>query len=518
MKTLAAALLLTAAPLAMAQFVWSESSPASLQLTDGGKPVFTYNFGTMLKDGAPADRARCCYLHPVYAPNGVVLTDDFPKDHYHHRGISWMWPVVTVDGKTYDLWTIKGILARFEKWNQKPVGGGRAVVSVQNGWYVGERKIVEEQVEIVAHPVVGGSRELEFTLRFRAVADGVTLAGSQDGKGYGGFNIRFAPRESTILDTGEKRDAADSDLRPNAWAELSANFGGKPAAARITVDPSTPGYPNGWCLRHYGFLGANYPGLKPVALARNKDIVMKYRVSLIGTPRPASRVLVYTRNYVTGGGGYVHDNIPTAVEAIRGMGAANKFEVDSTDDPAVFTDANLRNYRALVFASSNNEAFTNDAQRDALRRYIQGGGGFVGIHSATGSERNWPWYWSMLGGRFQRHPKLQKFSVVVVDPMHPSTKQLPSKFEWQDECYFHEFLNPDLQPLLITDPTALDDPARKEHPSGLFGKAMPMAWTLRTAGGRVFYTALGHKKEHYSDPLLNSHILGGILWAMGEKE
>jgi type 1 glutamine amidotransferase len=502
-----------------AQFRWRDAGPASVELTDNGAPVFTYNFGTMLKDGVPADRARCCYVHPVYAPNGVILTDDFPKDHYHHRGIHWMWPVVTVDGKSYDLWLIKGIHARFEKWQRKEATAGGAVIAVRNGWYIGDRKIVDEQVEIVAHPVERGSRELEFTLRFRAAVPGVTIAGMQDGKGYGGFNIRFAPRASTILDAAEKRDVPDSDLRPNAWAELSGIFDGKPAAARITIDPSTPGYPNGWCLRHYGYLGANYPGLKPVALSTDRDMVMKYRVSLIGTARPAtSKVLVYTRNFVTGGGGYVHDNIPAAVEAIRKLGAANGFSVDSSDDPAVFTDANLRNYRALVFASSNNEAFANDAQRDAFRRYIQGGGGFAGIHSATGSERSWPWYWSTIGGKFKRHPKIQPFTVAVKDASHPSTRSLPASFQWDDECYFHEYLNPDLKPLLETDPTALDDPGRAAAPATLFGKSMPLAWTITTNGSRVFYTALGHKKEHYSNPLLLDHILGGILWAMRGKE
>ena len=80
------------------------------------------------------------------------------------------------------------------------------------------------------------------------------------------------------------------------------------------------------------------------------------------------RVLVYTRNYVTGGGGYVHDNIPSSVAAIRKMGAEKGFAVDVSDDPAVFTDANLKQYRALVFSNSNNEAFANDAQRGAFRR------------------------------------------------------------------------------------------------------------------------------------------------------
>src|SRR5580658_1223390 len=92
------------------------------------------------------------------------------------------------------------------------------------------------------------------------------------------------------------------------------------------------------------------------------------------------RVLVYTRNYTPDGKGYVHDNIASSVAAIRKMGTEAGFAVDASDDPAVFTDGNLRQYAALVFANSNNQAFSDDAQRDAFRHYIEAGGGFVGLH------------------------------------------------------------------------------------------------------------------------------------------
>jgi type 1 glutamine amidotransferase len=226
-----------------------------------------------------------------------------------------------------------------------------------------------------------------------------------------------------------------------------------------------------------------------------------------------SRILVYTRN----GKGYVHDNISSSVAAIRKMGAENAFAVDAGDDPAVFTDANLKSYKAIVFSNSNNEAFTSDTQRDAFERYIEAGGGFAGIHSASGSERGWPYYWSILGGSFLRHPKFQKFTIRVKDPNHPATHGMASSFEWEDECYFLHFMNPDLHPLLVTDLSKLDDPDRAKYPRGLVGDAMPLAWTLRQDGSRQFYTSLGHTKESYSNPLLYNHILGGILWAMGEK-
>ena len=228
------------------------------------------------------------------------------------------------------------------------------------------------------------------------------------------------------------------------------------------------------------------------------------------------KVLAYTRNHVTNGKGFVHDNIASSVEAIKKIGEENGFSVDVSDDPKVFTPENLKQYSAIVFANSNNEAFETVAQRDAFRRYIRGGGGFVGLHSASGSEREWPWFWSMLGGKFRRHPKLQPFEVRVVDPNHPATKDLPETFKWEDECYYHDNINKDIHPLLVVDPHKLNDPQEKEYPGDLFGDAMPLAWCHEFEGGRSFYCALGHKKEHYKDPTLVKIIKGGILWAMGE--
>lgn len=220
------------------------------------------------------------------------------------------------------------------------------------------------------------------------------------------------------------------------------------------------------------------------------------------------KVLVYTRNHVTNGKGFVHDNIQSSVDAIKKLGAENGFGMDVSADPAVFTPDNLKQYAAIVFSNANNEAFETQLQRDAFRRYIRAGGGFVGIHSCSGSEREWPWFWSMLGGKFRRHAKLQPFEVHVVDPANPATKDLPATFTWDDECYYMDSPSANIHPLLVTDPAKLDDPKKSEYP----GHAMPLAWCQEFEGGRTFYTSLGHKKEHYQNPILLKQILGGIIW------
>lgn len=226
------------------------------------------------------------------------------------------------------------------------------------------------------------------------------------------------------------------------------------------------------------------------------------------------RILVYTKN----GEGYVHDNIEASVNALQNICSEHNIKVDVSENPVVFSPENLVKYKTVIFSNTNNEAFDNQAQREAFQHYIQGGGGFVGIHSACGSERDWPWYWAMVGGKFVRHPPLQPFDIKVIDFDHPSTSFLGKIWKWEDECYYLNQLNPDIHILLAVDLTTINDKQMDEYPGQTFGTLFPLAWYHYFDGGREFYTALGHKIEHYSDPQFLKHLEGGILWAMGEKK
>jgi Methane oxygenase PmoA len=270
-----------ALPLAAAGdgFRWREISPKSLELTEDGVPVFVYNHGIMLKEGVPEDRARSTYIHPLYAPNGAIVSEDFPRDHYHHRGISWMWPIVKIDGVRYDLWLIKGIHQEFVRWIKQEPG----FLAVENGWFVDGKKVVKEIVEIRAHKLKNKSREIEFKLSFEAMDKKVTLEGEPTGKkGYGGLNLRFADRQQTVIRTPVSANEPDSDLKPREWAELVGTYGGKRAGVRIAIDKSNPGAPNGWCLRKYGFLGVCYPGNGSHELVPGKPLTMKYKMTVFG--------------------------------------------------------------------------------------------------------------------------------------------------------------------------------------------------------------------------------------------
>tara|TARA_R110002020_G_scaffold85914_5_gene211808 strand:+ start:61100 stop:61837 length:738 start_codon:yes stop_codon:yes gene_type:complete len=227
----------------------------------------------------------------------------------------------------------------------------------------------------------------------------------------------------------------------------------------------------------------------------------------------AQNLLVYTHN----GEGYVHDNIEASVKALEKLASQNNFTIQTTDDPEFFTTKNLKNIDCIIFSNTNNEAFYTQSQRDAFKNYINDGGGFAGIHVASGSERNWDWFAAMLGGRFVRHPKLQEFDIAVIDSTHMSTNFLPKIWHWEDECYYLDNLNPDIYVLLAADLTTVTDDKKDEYPDKVFGDYAPLAWYHNYDGGRQFYTALGHKKEYYSNPQFLNHILGGIKWVLNEN-
>jgi hypothetical protein len=156
-----------------------------------------------------------------------------------------------------------------------------ARLAVENGWYVGDHQVARETVEITAHPAQANRRRLDFTLRFEALGKSIDIAGTPDQqKGYGGLCFRFAPREDTVLTTDAGREPKDTNMVPHPWAQLEGRFEGRRAGARIDIDPSHPAFPNGWCLRHYGFLGVNFPGLTSYTLNPGKPLTLKYRVTV----------------------------------------------------------------------------------------------------------------------------------------------------------------------------------------------------------------------------------------------
>ncbi|MCH8922015.1 MAG: PmoA family protein [Planctomycetes bacterium] len=271
-----------------------EVSDKSLGLWEGDKPVLVYNHGVITGRDVPVSdsrRRRACYVHPLWGLDGELLTDDFPRDHYHHHGIFWTWPQVTIDGKKHDLWTYKDIQQRFVRWIGRRGGPLAGVLAVENGWFVGERKVMIERVWIRSFRAAGESRAIDLDFVWIPVDRPITLQG-QGSKSYGGLTVRFdvSPRRDAKITTsadaarpeGKSSAAKKVDLvnKPLAWADLTSKFPGAKArsGAAVFAAPDHPNFPPTWLTRHYGALCVGWPGVKPRTFAPGKPFRLSYRI------------------------------------------------------------------------------------------------------------------------------------------------------------------------------------------------------------------------------------------------
>lgn len=215
---------------------------------------------------------------------------------------------------------------------------------------------------------------------------------------------------------------------------------------------------------------------------------------------PAFSVLVFSKTAA-----YRHDSIPAGIAAIQALGEQNNFRVDASEDAAIFNDERLARYRVVVFLSTSGDIF-NPGEQAAFERFVQRGGGFIGIHAASDTEYDWPWYGGLVGTYFRRHPVIQSATLKVVDPSHRSTRHLPINWPRIDEWYdFRHDLDRDITVLIRIDETT--------YRGGRMGADHPISWYHSYDGGRAWYTALGHTAESYREPLFVEHLLGGISWA-----
>lgn len=215
-----------------------------------------------------------------------------------------------------------------------------------------------------------------------------------------------------------------------------------------------------------------------------------------------ARVLLFSKT-----AGFRHDSIEVAAEAIAELGAEHGFEVVTTEDAAMFSPDRLAGFDAVVFLMTTGDVL-DPAQQAAMEQYVTAGGGFAGIHSATDTEYDWPWYGELVGAYFDSHPAIQPATVTVEDPAHPSSQGLPSPWTVTDEWYnFRTNVRGNAHVLLTVD--------EGSYSGGTMGADHPVAWCHAVGAGRSWYTALGHTAEQWAGAELRAHVLGGLLSVMG---
>lgn len=227
------------------------------------------------------------------------------------------------------------------------------------------------------------------------------------------------------------------------------------------------------------------------------------------------KALVFTKT-----SGWHHESINSGVTALRKMANEHYFDLQWHANANKLTDKQLKKFDVLIFLSTTGNIL-NEAQQDAVERFIQSGKGFVGIHSAADTEYKWPWYQKLVGRSFVTHPKIQtaKLNVESDARAFPGLSGMPDEFLWTDEWYqFSEEHADNLHYLLSVDEKSYDAKAKNKTTqfTGM-GEFHPVAWYHNYDGGRSFYSGLGHMDTHYQNTLFLEHLFGGIYWAATGK-
>ncbi|WP_460514240.1 ThuA domain-containing protein [Cyclobacterium sediminis] len=252
----------------------------------------------------------------------------------------------------------------------------------------------------------------------------------------------------------------------------------------------------------------------------SKNSVMKgfcaliFAMFLLGacTSRPGEpKVLVFSKT-----NGFYHESIPDGNQAIIDLGKQNGIVVDTTTNAKMFTEEILKEYSSVIFLNTTGDVL-NNAQQAEFERYIQAGGGFVGVHSAADTEYSWDWYGKMVGGYFtdhpginDPHPNVQEGELTIIDKNNNTTSFLPETWTRTDEWYSYKNFNPDVNVLISLD--------EDSYQGGADMGDHPIAWYQEYDGGRAFYTGGGHTRGSYKEELFLKHLLEGIKYAIGENK
>jgi hypothetical protein len=235
--------------------------------------------------------ARSNYFHPLYDLDGNVLTEDFPKDHIHHRGIFWAWHQVRINGKAVqDQWVNRDSFWKLQD-ARVDADDRSASLALRVVWESplftdagGQRRpFVEERSVTRVHRAEGTIRKIDFHQRLTALVDGVEIGGSEDPKGYGGFSFRIVmPPDIRFTGVQGVVTPIENAVTASPWMDVSGTYGtaGK-SGLTVLTHPGTTGFPQPWILRAKASMqNAVYPGRQPVAIPRDRPLLLNYRIVL----------------------------------------------------------------------------------------------------------------------------------------------------------------------------------------------------------------------------------------------
>ena len=251
-------------------------------------PILQYQANPKSRNGS---HRRANYIHPLYGLDGRVLTQDFPPDHPHHRGIFWAWHQLTMSGSAAG----DGWLADAFDWNVRTIEviSKASSIRIKNEVIWQSEKLVDSDAKpiplvremnvIEVHRVDGDQRYIDFEIELLALQPNLSIGGSNDSKGYGGFSVRVKqPPDLKFLTSRGFKTATKLQMDCGNWVDLVGQFGKTKTSSGIAilVHPESAGYPQKWILRDQAKSMQNpvYPGKKPVSLSMTNSTTLRYRL------------------------------------------------------------------------------------------------------------------------------------------------------------------------------------------------------------------------------------------------
>jgi len=259
-------------------------------LKHNNQNIFFYQKKTKSLNG---QYPRANYIHPLYGVNGEILTEDFPEDHLHHRGIFWAWHQLYIkDKKVGDPWACEDVswIVTKTSTNVFPDSAVLQLLIYWKGVIPGEPinepvNLIREETTIVCKNYQPEQLEIDFNIRLTALYEGTRIGGSEDIKGYSGFSIRTKlPEDLTFYSSQGKVIPQETAVQAGGWIDMHGTFdpeGIKQTAITIMCNPRKPDPFQGWILRDKGSMqNAAFPGRTPVSISKGGTLVMQYKILL----------------------------------------------------------------------------------------------------------------------------------------------------------------------------------------------------------------------------------------------
>lgn len=281
------------------QLSWT-STGQGYQLTEGGEPRLFYQTTTKSKDGK---YPRANYIHPLYDVKGEVITEDFPSDHLHHRGIFWTWHQLYIGGKRVaDPWISEGISWNVTQVNPTVINGEQAQLQATVQWIVDEKAVVEEKITLHYERMDPELYKLTIDVQLKPLESNVQIGGSEDPKGYGGFSPRIKLSETVgFFDKNGRITPQELPVSGGPWMNITQEGPEDPGVVILGEPANLPSY-QGWILRSKNSMqNMAFPGKNPIKLPEKSPYLSFRNQLLVHRGLQSAEIDFYHTDFMEGG-------------------------------------------------------------------------------------------------------------------------------------------------------------------------------------------------------------------------